>query len=264
MRDDCRTLLPHSLAKLLISFKWNNHKTVAQVLTLLQDWPKLTPEKALELLDYAYADSMVRQFAIECLKGISDDELLLYLLQLVQALKYESYLYSDLVKFLLERSLNNQRIGHSLFWLLRSEMHVPAVCVNFGLILEAYCRGATDHMQALVRQMEALNKLKRVNEIIRFDNSKNSREKKKELMQEILSQKYYQKVLLNVINPLDPNYKLGSLKTNKCKFMDSKMKPLWLVFENEDEGAKDIYLIFKNGDGIFSLLFHSSFFCSFK
>lgn len=70
LREDCRTLLPHSLNKLLISFKWNNQKTVAQVLTLLQEWPKLTPEKALELLDYAYADSMVRKFAIECLKGI--------------------------------------------------------------------------------------------------------------------------------------------------------------------------------------------------
>jgi phosphatidylinositol-4,5-bisphosphate 3-kinase len=70
LREDCRTLLPHSLNKLLISFKWNNQKTVAQVLVLLQEWPKLTPEKALELLDYPYADSMVRTFAIECLKGI--------------------------------------------------------------------------------------------------------------------------------------------------------------------------------------------------
>ncbi len=70
LREDCRTLLPHSLNKLLISFKWNNHKTVAEVLVLLQEWPKVTPEKALELLDYAYADSMVRTFAIECLKGI--------------------------------------------------------------------------------------------------------------------------------------------------------------------------------------------------
>lgn len=31
--------------------------------------------------------------------------------------------------------------------------------------------------------------------------------------------------------------------------MDSAKKPLWLVFENMDEGAEDIYIIFKNGDG---------------
>lgn len=49
----------------------------------------------------------------------SDDDLLLYLLQLVQALKHENYLYCDLVQFLLQRALRNRRIGHFLFWHLR-------------------------------------------------------------------------------------------------------------------------------------------------
>lgn len=49
----------------------------------------------------------------------SDDLLSQYLLQLVQALKYESYLDCDLGLFLLRRALANQRIGHFLFWHLR-------------------------------------------------------------------------------------------------------------------------------------------------
>ena len=49
----------------------------------------------------------------------SDSELCLYLLQLVQVLKYESHLECDLVEFLLRRAVMNQRIGHYLFWLLR-------------------------------------------------------------------------------------------------------------------------------------------------
>ena len=43
----------------------------------------------------------------------------MYLLQLVQVLKYESYLDSELVTFLLQRALLNQHIGHNFFWLLR-------------------------------------------------------------------------------------------------------------------------------------------------
>lgn len=86
--------------------------------------------------------------------------MLLYLLQLVQALKHESHLECDLGDFLIYRALNNRKIGHFLFWHLRSEMHVPAVAVRFGLMLEAYCRGAPDHMMLLSRQIEALNKLK--------------------------------------------------------------------------------------------------------
>ena len=31
--------------------------------------------------------------------------------------------------------------------------------------------------------------------------------------------------------------------------MNSAKKPLWLVFENEDELGEDIIIIFKNGDG---------------
>ena len=31
--------------------------------------------------------------------------------------------------------------------------------------------------------------------------------------------------------------------------MDSKKKPLFLVFENADPGADDVYILFKNGDG---------------
>ena len=38
-------------------------------------------------------------------------------------------------------------------------------------------------------------------------------------------------------------------RIEKCKYMDSKKKPLWLVFENHDEEADDVLIIFKNGDG---------------
>ena len=40
--------------------------------------------------------------------------------------------------------------------------------------------------------------------------------------------------------------------TDKCKFMDSKMRPLWMVWKNYDTigGADlDFYVMYKNGDG---------------
>lgn len=91
----------------------------------------------------------MRSYAIDCIRKVSDDELLLYLLQLVQAIKHENYLECELVNFLIVRALHNRKIGHFLFWHLRAEMHVPAVSVRFGLMLEAYCRGAPGHMNIL-------------------------------------------------------------------------------------------------------------------
>jgi phosphatidylinositol-4,5-bisphosphate 3-kinase len=32
--------------------------------------------------------------------------------------------------------------------------------------------------------------------------------------------------------------------------MDSKMKPLWIVFDNDDPHGDDIYIIYKNGDDL--------------
>lgn len=32
--------------------------------------------------------------------------------------------------------------------------------------------------------------------------------------------------------------------------MDSKAKPMWLVFENDDVFGEDIHIIFKNGDDL--------------
>lgn len=50
---------------------------------------------------------------------------------------------------------------------------------------------------------------------------------------------------LTLTSPISAS--LGSVE--KCKVMDSKMKPLWLVFENQDAMGDGIFQIFKNGDG---------------
>ena len=39
-----------------------------QMQILLQTWPELEPEVALELLDYTYADQEVRKIAVKCIE----------------------------------------------------------------------------------------------------------------------------------------------------------------------------------------------------
>ena len=65
---------------------------------------------------YSATDQLYRPSALFLRR---DDELFQYLLQLVQVLKYESYLDCELTKFLLDRALANRKIGHFLFWHLR-------------------------------------------------------------------------------------------------------------------------------------------------
>ncbi|GFR65738.1 phosphatidylinositol 4,5-bisphosphate 3-kinase catalytic subunit delta isoform [Elysia marginata] len=120
LRHEVRHRYPNYLAKVLQSVKWNSYKDVAKMTALLQIWPNLPVDYALEILDHEYPDHKVRYFAVKCLDSeLSDDDVSQYMLQLVQALKFETHLYSHLAKFLIQRALKNRHLGHKLFWLLR-------------------------------------------------------------------------------------------------------------------------------------------------
>lgn len=69
-RYDCLKDLPEGLPCLLQCVQWNDRDEVAEMRSLLGTWPQLSEERALELLDYAYADSSVREFAVICIKKL--------------------------------------------------------------------------------------------------------------------------------------------------------------------------------------------------
>ncbi|XP_055310433.1 phosphatidylinositol 4,5-bisphosphate 3-kinase catalytic subunit beta isoform [Sitodiplosis mosellana] len=247
-RNDVQEFLPQGLPCLLHCVEWNDRDEVSEMRRLLTKWKPLSEERALELLDYAYACSSVRSFAVKCLKmlNLTDDELLLYLLQLVQAMKHESYFQCDLVEFLLDRALQNHRIGHHFFWHLRSEMLVPSVQVRFGIILEAYLKGSQEHIQILLKQISCLDELKKVSEQAK----KVNKDKGRAVLQQHLNNSFIKQKIEDVLSPLNPSFRCRSIKIDKCKVMDSKMRPLWIVFENSDMHGDDICVIFKNGDDL--------------
>lgn len=58
----------------------------------------------------------MRGYAVEVLKRTDDEELRYYLLQLVQALRYEVVDNSKLATFIVERASKNPVIGVLLHW----------------------------------------------------------------------------------------------------------------------------------------------------
>ena len=234
-----------SLPKLLTACDWSSRDSVAETRVLLNRWPEISVNTALELLDYSYADPSVREFAVKNLsQQLTDDYFSEYLLQLVQVLKYEPYLNCSLALTLLEKSLWNAHIGHFLFWHLRAEMHLPELSVRYGILLEAYCRGAGAYTQQLDLQIRALKKMKQLSDNLQTQGGY-SQDKLREKLQE-----YSQGDIFTMASPLNPTFLLDGLNPSKCKFMDSKMKPLWLVFNNQEELGASVYQIFKNGDDL--------------
>lgn len=79
------------LPKFLKCVNWNLEKEAQQAMSLLYEWSPPDAHDALELLGPEFTNPEIRKYAVDRLDSASDDELLLYLLQLVQALRYEAY-----------------------------------------------------------------------------------------------------------------------------------------------------------------------------
>lgn len=85
-----------ALTKFLKCINWETPGEVEQALILLNKWAPMDVEDALELLSPSFKHPHVRKYAISRLAQAPDEDLLLYLLQLVQALKYENF--SDIIE----------------------------------------------------------------------------------------------------------------------------------------------------------------------
>lgn len=79
-----------ALTKFLKCVKWDDIEA-KQAIELMNAWQPMDVEDALELLSSQYQHPAVRNYAVRRLSQASDEDLLLYLLQLVQALKYENF-----------------------------------------------------------------------------------------------------------------------------------------------------------------------------
>lgn len=82
-----------ALTKFLKCVNWDVEKEEKQALELLEKWIPVDVDDALELLSSNpnFKHPTVRTYGVTRLKQASDEDLVLYLLQLVQALKYENH-----------------------------------------------------------------------------------------------------------------------------------------------------------------------------
>lgn len=243
--------LPHYLRNI----DWMNRRVVQDVHWLLGNWDpeELDVTLALELLSMDFADVRVRRLAVQRLESLSNDDVLKYLLQLVQTLKVEPYHDSFLARYLIQRALRSKRIGHFFFWYVRSEV---AGCLYFrqrmAVILEAYLLGCGQAMlDSFTQQVQAVEALQEVAITIKsFYPDKTDLPPTAPLkLQELLRNSNLPNEFLL---PFDPRIKAGRILLDKCKVMASKKKPLWLEFcpMPSPTSVTPVGIIFKQGDDL--------------
>uniref|UniRef100_A0A8C2XAR3 Phosphatidylinositol-4-phosphate 3-kinase catalytic subunit type 2 beta n=1 Tax=Cyclopterus lumpus TaxID=8103 RepID=A0A8C2XAR3_CYCLU len=211
------------------------------IYALLKQWACLGHLDALGLLHASFPDQELRRTAVQWMDSISDPELLDFLPQLVQALKYECYLDSSLVRFLLRRAIGDVRIAHYLFWLLKDNLQDSQFSARYQHLLAALlCCVGRGLREEVDRQCWLVSILASVAHKVR-DASPSSRQC---VLREGLEE-MTQFFLVNSSCRLPLNPALLS-----CSFFNSNAVPLKLSFQNLDSLGDNINVIFKSGDDL--------------
>lgn len=211
----------------LLSNYFNPHTLASSLISNPTDEPlaakKNEESKFLKIFKYV---TFLRKFAVDRLRLANNEELLLYLLQLVQALKYEALVYdrnpledaenfqlvnelnsdvdmlrSPLAKFLIEKSIENEHLGNFFYWYVKVEnedqlsTNGPPIRI-YSAILNKYIENLKKyslvnklpHYNNLKRQIWFIKKLSNLVELIRTTFKKNEATlRKKEFLMEHLS-----------------------------------------------------------------------------
>ncbi|UKZ82179.1 hypothetical protein TrVFT333_009963 [Trichoderma virens FT-333] len=257
------------LAKFVKSVNWNDQSELKQAVQVLSRWTEIDVDDALGMLGPSFDNPTVRSYAVNRLRKADDNELLLYLLQLVQALKYE-YMSADsdveniqdspLAQFLIQRAAANFMLGNYFHWYLMVECddYSPEQDVRNR---EIYRKVAYEFMTELVkqpdgnesrktllRQAELLAILSRIANDIKL--SSDSIAKKTERVKAFLGDPKNELMSIDppLAMPLDPSIKIISVIPDQVTVFKSSLNPIKCTFKTTTGSQYPI--IFKLGDDL--------------
>ncbi|KAF4124697.1 phosphatidylinositol 3-kinase [Geosmithia morbida] len=267
-----------ALTKFVKSVNWADASESKQATQVIGRWTEIDVDDALELLGPSFDNASVRSYAVDRLRKSEDDELLLYLLQLVQALKYERVPAdperdvaqdSSLARFLIQRAAANFLLGNYFYWYLMVECddhdHAPApatahlhgagddqprdifrkVAYEFVVELERRPGGAQDR-RMLLRQAEMFAVLSRIANQVKA--SSESMAKKAERVKHFIADPANELLSFEppLAMPLDPSVSVTGMVPDQITVFKSTLNPIKFTFKTTTGTAYPV--IFKLGD----------------
>ena len=257
-----------ALTKFVKSVNWQEATEAKQAAQLLNRWTAIDVDDALELFGPSFDSPIVRAYAVERLRKANDHDLLLYLLQLVQALKYEHIVASgeegtqdsSLARFLIARAADNFKLGNYFHWYLMVECDDSSpdqdidyrniyrkVAYDFMVELVKRPNGA-EMRKALLRQAELITILSKISGDIKL--SSESIPKKIERVKHFLHDPKNELLHIDppLPLPLDPEVKVVGVIPEETTVFKSSLCPIKVTFRTATGGRYPI--IFKTGDDL--------------
>ncbi|TVY92103.1 Phosphatidylinositol 3-kinase,root isoform [Lachnellula willkommii] len=256
-----------ALTKFVKSVNWQDQSESKQAVQILAKWTEVDVDDALELLGPNFDNAAVRAYAVDRLRKSDDDELLLYLLQLVQALKFEHISPdsdathdSSLARFLIQRATNNFMLGNYFHWYLMVECDDQSedqgaeyrklfAKVEYDFMTELVkLPGGEETRNTLLRQAELIVVLSKISGDIKV--SRDSITRKVEKVKHFLADPKNEIIAIDppLPLPLDPSVMITGVDPAETLVFKSSLFPIMMTFKTITKQKYQI--MFKTGDDL--------------
>ncbi|KAF4626381.1 hypothetical protein G7Y89_g11780 [Cudoniella acicularis] len=256
-----------ALTKFVKSVNWQDQSESRQAVQILAKWTEVDVDDALELLGPNFDNPAVRAYAVDRLRKSDDDELLLYLLQLVQALKFEhispesdATQDSSLAKFLIDRATNNFMLGNYFHWYLMVECDDTShdqppeyrklfAKVEYDFMTELVKLPAgVETRKVLLRQAELIAVLSKISGDIKV--SRDTLPRKLDKVKHFLADPKNEIIVIDppLPLPLDPSIMITGIDPAETLVFKSSLTPIMMTFKTLTKQKYQI--MFKTGDDL--------------
>ncbi|CEG46181.1 Phosphatidyl inositol kinase (PIK-A) [Plasmopara halstedii] len=250
-----------AVVKFLLSVDWKDELEVKQATDLLSQWCEIDIADALKLLgrEKEFKHEIVRHFAVSTLATAKNEDLLDFLLQLVQALRYEkpgapiassrrgmntdengsvdgtSSELGPLAQFLIARSSTNFQMANYFYWYLKVEAgdqtndsEIFSTVLNQMLTEMKRDEEKKAVYDMLMAQRDFMSHILTIHNKAREE--KGRKDQKEEKLRQFLKQFPWPKGAV-ISLPLDPTILLSGVVASSAKMFKSAMYPAVIQFQ---------------------------------
>jgi len=250
-----------ALSKFVRIVKWSVKVEADVAMDLINNkWEPMDVEDALELVGPNTKHPGLRRYAISRLNSAKDEQLEIYLPQLVQALKYENQAVSldedeenitdnlDLASFLIDRAKNVHGLANSLFWNLHIETEERDYGKMYKEILERFL-AETEFKEILERQLNFIQSLVKVFEkVTKIRNRDRAVDEMRKTFSETEKSEFNFTSFEPIPFPLDPSISICGIIPDDSTLFKSTVRPAKLTFLKPNGDKYET--IFKVGDDL--------------
>jgi phosphatidylinositol-4,5-bisphosphate 3-kinase len=228
------TRYPELLPWVLRSLDLCAHNIVCRLPDYLDVWAHPLEGSLLAILGGEFVDPHIRVFVVRVLETWTDDDINLYLLQLLHALQYSLEDDCPLALFLLKRALSEPDIlGMRFFWGLRSLSSLPWMQDRVrNLII-----GFLNYAPAIVRARCLASYNFTLAQITVCQEFRRRGPKSRGDLGEMLRE--HAPVDLNFRLPIDPTVIADDYVPEECRIMDSAKRPLLTTYVHKGIGRAE-------------------------